>query len=224
VISDTVWMRASWSVLALGVVAAAAAVGCGRSGYQTIQNEDAGIYARVPEDWAVYDEADLDPDASERELAEARALGWIRAFNGNDNPTAEGASELTTDSPTGAVQILALPPPLRDALSLSVLRGRLNPTQDPVALASAEPAEGQPQVRVLVNEPVEFDAGFTGVHTVFEVDFGDEVAIVDRTGLRDGTSSFAAFFEVRCNETCYFETHKDEIADLVDSWTIQEVR
>jgi hypothetical protein len=29
---------------------------------------------------------------------------------------------------------------------------------------------------------------------------------------------------VGCNEQCFFETHKDEIADLVDSWTIQEVR
>jgi hypothetical protein len=33
-----------------------------------------------------------------------------------------------------------------------------------------------------------------------------------------------AVFQVGCTETCYFETHKDEIADLVDSWTIQEVR
>jgi hypothetical protein len=27
---------------------------------------------------------------------------------------------------------------------------------------------------------------------------------------------------VACAEDCYLETHKDEIADIVDSWTIQE--
>jgi hypothetical protein len=216
-------MRASWSVLVLGVVAATSAAGCGRSGYQTIENEDAGLYARLPDDWAVYDEAQLDPDMSERELEQTRAVAWVRAFNANDEPTADGSNDLTSDSPTGAVQFLALPPSVRDALSLSALRGALNPAQDPVALQTAAPAEGQPQVQVLVNEPVEFDAGFTGVHTVFQVDFGDEVSVIDRTALRNGASTFAALFEVRCSETCYFETHKDEIADLVDSWTIQEV-
>jgi hypothetical protein len=29
---------------------------------------------------------------------------------------------------------------------------------------------------------------------------------------------------VACDPECYFETHHDEIADVVDSWTIQEVR
>ena len=219
-------MRASWSVLVLGVVAVAGAAGCGRSGYQTIENEDVGVYARLPDDWAVYDEADLDPDASERELDERRAISWIRAFDSSGEASAERVMDLTSDSPTGAVTIQALPPSVRDALSLSLLRGRLNPTQDPVALAEAPPAEGQPTVRVLLDEPVEFEAGYTGVHTVFEVDLGDDdgVGVVDRTALRNASSSQVAIFEVMCSEDCYFETHKDEIADLVDSWTIQEVR
>jgi hypothetical protein len=27
---------------------------------------------------------------------------------------------------------------------------------------------------------------------------------------------------VACEEECYLETHDDEIAEIVDSWTIQE--
>ena len=47
-------------------------------------------------------------------------------------------------------------------------------------------------------------------------------AVVDRTAVRNDATTAVAFFEVSCSETCYFETHQDEIADLVDSWTIQE--
>ena len=44
------------------------------------------------------------------------------------------------------------------------------------------------------------------------------------SALLDKTSSVAFLFQVTCNADCYFETHKDEIANVVDSWTIQEVR
>ena len=45
-----------------------------------------------------------------------------------------------------------------------------------------------------------------------------------RTVLRNAPSTALIQFVVACTEECYFDTYKDEIADLVDSWTIQEVR
>ena len=78
--------------------------------------------------------------------------------------------------------------------------------------------------QVIVDEPVEFDGGYTGLHTVFVIENDGSPIVIDQTSVRDSQSSQIISFIVGCGEECYFETHKDEIADLVDSWTIQEVR
>jgi hypothetical protein len=48
--------------------------------------------------------------------------------------------------------------------------------------------------------------------------------VFDRTAVRNAETTAFAVFEVSCSEDCYFETHQAEIADLVDSWTIEEVQ
>jgi hypothetical protein len=53
---------------------------------------------------------------------------------------------------------------------------------------------------------------------------GDRTVVFDRTAVRNAETTALAVFEVSCSEDCYFETHQDEIADVVDSWTIQEVQ
>ncbi len=219
------WMRSTWSLTALGALVAVVASGCGDSGYQYVQNDDLGIYARIPEEWTVYDEADLFPDDSERERDQQSAVSWVRTFDAADDPSVEGSQIIGASSPTGGVLVLALRSDQRDALNLSMLRGRGDPARDPLVLEATPPAEGQPQVRVLVDEPIDFgSAGFSGVHTVFQMEVEGATAVVDRTAVRNDATTAVAFFEVSCSETCYFETHKDEIADLVDSWTIQEVQ
>jgi hypothetical protein len=209
----------------LGAVVAIVASGCGDSGYQFVQNDDLGIYARIPEDWTVYDETDLFPDDSERERDQQSAVSWVRTFDAADEPSVEQSQNIGASTPTGAVQVLALGSEQRDALNLSMLRGRGDPARDPLVLEEAGPVEGQPRVRVLVDEPIDFGAaGFSGVHTVFRMDVEGATAVIDRTAVRNDATTAVAFFEVSCSDTCYFETHKDEIADLVDSWTIQEVQ
>ena len=49
-----------------------------------------------------------------------------------------------------------------------------------------------------------------------------ELVVTDQTVLLDAASTTMFVFQVACAEDCYLETHKDEIADIVDSWTIQE--
>ena len=62
------------------------------------------------------------------------------------------------------------------------------------------------------------------MHTVFAVtpEGDDELVVTDRTVLLDAASTTMFVFQLACAEDCYLETHKDEIADIVDSWTIQE--
>ena len=202
-----------------GIVMGAGA--CGGSGYQYIENDDLGMYAKLPDDWVVFDETDLFPDESERER-ELRAQSlWVRTFAGSADADVD-ASQQVGDDPTGQVVVQAIAPDDRETFDLRTLRGGGDPARDPVAAQGTDLGEGL-SVTVLSDEPVTFDGGFSGVHTVFVVQMGGDATITDRTAVRNAETTVMAVFEVSCTERCYSETHQDEIADIVESWTIQEV-
>ena len=89
-------MRSTPVRLALVAVAFLAVAGsaCGGSGYQYVKNDDLGIYARLPDDWTVFDEDDLFPDATERELERQAQSLWVRVFDASDDPSIDAAAEL----------------------------------------------------------------------------------------------------------------------------------
>jgi hypothetical protein len=216
-------MRISSRLAGAGLIAAVAAVaaGCGDSGSQYIQNDAYGVYARIPSEWSVYDEDDVFADLSDIEREAQTQNLWLRVFDGAAEPTVEHASIAGTATPTGMVRVAELNPRARDQMNVSALRGGGDPSRDPVALASQSPAFG-----IIADEPVTFDGGFHGVHTVFTIKDPEDgtTSVFDRTAVLNGTGEVFYLFQVVCDPQCFFETHKDEIADVVDSWTIQEVR
>ena len=104
-------MRLSSPLLALvALVSLSALSGCA-SGYQYIKNDELGVYARLPEGWAVYDEADLNPGASERDLQRQGQVQWLRTFHGGDGAHAVEASLMRNNPvPAGAGLIRAVAP------------------------------------------------------------------------------------------------------------------
>lgn len=207
----------SGGLCALVLVGLAAA--CGGSGHQFVENGDLGVYAKLPGDWTVYDDADLFPDDSDRQLERRRETMWVQTFDASGEPSVEASQAPGGAHPTGIVQARLLSPEEREQINLSALRGLGNPQGDPVAAAGQDNS-----VEVLLDEPVEFDGGYHGVHTVFSVrpqDDGDAV-FTDRTVLLDAPTTTMFVFQVACEEECFLDTHGDEIADVVDSWTIQE--
>jgi hypothetical protein len=215
-------------LVALGVGAIAAA--CGDSGYQYVENEERGVFAKLPGDWAVYDTEALlrsintgDDELSDAALERAETQVWFRGFDASDEPSAEGSVELGASEPRGFVQIQALSPAERDQINVSGLRSAVLGTDplgnnEEMSLGSAAAED----VQVLVDEPAEFDGGYHGNHNVYAVKQGSEVAVVDQTALLDSTSTTLFLFVVSCDETCYFETRSDEIEQIVDSWTIED--
>lgn len=226
------------AVLPLAALAVAVGVAaCGSSGYQYVENDELGVYAKVPDDWTVYDEDALFPDDSELERAQRLSTRWIRRFDASAEPSVDHAASPDAAAPTGRVEVLRLSADGRNQINLTQLRGIAvgNPQLDPLVVATQDPS-----VTVVLDEPVTFDGGYHGVHTVFRVDPSAAAApetgmpadpsadrppfVVDQTTVLDATSSRAYIFQVSCSEECYVNTHKDAIADIVDSWTIQEVR
>jgi hypothetical protein len=208
-------------VVATGTLALASA--CGGSGYQYVENEDRGVFARLPDDWTVYDTEDLfalqNPDASDE--AEPSGRLWYRGFDADEKPSIERINDqnsLASAHPQGLVVVKDLTSTEREQVNLSTLRG-LFFGGDPLASMQQAP-DGS--VQVIDEEPVDFDGGYHGVHTLVALGASPDTAIVDQTVLLNKTSSTAYLFVVACSDRCYSETHKDEIAKVVDSWTIEE--
>ena len=61
-------MRVSPPLAAVGAALTMGAAACGASGYQYVENDELGVYAKLPDEWTVYDETDLFPEDSEREI------------------------------------------------------------------------------------------------------------------------------------------------------------
>jgi hypothetical protein len=208
------------------------AAACGDSSSQYIENEDLGVFAKLPKDWAVYDtEAWLtEMNAGGDPLSDAameRALSrlWFSGFDASTQPSAVGAIEVGASEPRGFVQVRALTREQRDQINLSGLRRAVLGT-DPMAagpesmvtLGGTAPED----VEVLVDEPAQFEGGYHGNHNVFAVQQGNDLAIVDQTALLDATSSRLYLFVVSCNEACYFENNSEDIEGIVESWTIDD--
>jgi hypothetical protein len=217
-------MRTS-PLLALAVLASVSALSGCASGYQYIKNDNIGVYAKVPAGWTVYGDAELYPGASERDLERHAQVQWVRTFYGDDEGQSVEASRTRGGPvPTGSVVISAIPPQGREVLDLRTMRGGGDPNADPLTLEQQGGSPTGESVAVLTDESVTMADGYSGLHTIYAVAGQGEPYIVDQTVLRSADSSHVVLFTVNCTEECYFETHKDEIQTLVDSWTIQEVQ
>lgn len=212
-------MRAGRAVLAALGTGIGLAAACGGSGYQFVENDDLGVYAKVPDDWTIYDEESLFPDDSDRERERRAAMMWMRTFDASDEPSVEGSQAVGSGDPTGVVQVRLLTPQEREQVNVSTLRSLANNGQDPVQAARAEP---RGDTQIVTDEPVDFEGGFHGVHTVFAKGQGANISVFDQTAVLDPTNTVLYLFVVTCDERCYFETSHDEITEIVDSWTIQE--
>jgi hypothetical protein len=215
-----------WLLVLLATGSSALAAGCGGSGYQYVENGELGVYAKVPDDWTMYDEEDLLVvlAASEEEAAAEEAPTelnlqsitdrmWFRGFDGGEDPDRAEMLQFTGSEPRGAVMVQQLTVAQREQMNVMGMRG-------------FSPLDMRPETtgrfRLLDENAVEFDGGYHGIHTVYAEQLEDGLAIVDQTILLDATSSTLYRFVVGCNQDCYMETHTDEIQAIVDSWTIQE--
>ncbi len=219
-------------LLVIAGCAALVAAACGDTSTQYIENEDLGVFAKLPSEWAVYDTKELltsmnqeEGQMSESALDRAETQLWFRGFDASSQPSAEGSIKLGASEPRGFVQIQALTQEERDQINVSGLRSMVIGT-DPLAAADSTMGAlggvAQEDVQVITDEPATFDGGYHGNHNVFAVKQGNDLAIVDQTALLDSTSSRLYLFVVSCNENCYFESNSDDIKELVESWTIDD--
>ena len=108
----------SWARPAvLGLIAAILASGCGRSGYQYVENRDDTVFLKIPDDWEIVAEGVVNyaitPDDNPQRLPGENVVPWRAVFNAA--PDGEAAS---FDHVSGFVEVQPVDRRMRADLSL----------------------------------------------------------------------------------------------------------
>lgn len=195
-----------WSVGTTLVLLALTAVACGRSGYQYIENDETGVYAKIPDDWSVISEGLIDfalvgEDGQMAILPGDDILPWRAYFDAE--PDAERGG---FDRVLGAVEVQPVDRRLRGSLNLETLVG-------------FDPNAPTDEYRVLYRSDVERGA-LTGMRLIYETELSGIDNTVDRLMLTD--DRFTTVYEVRifCATAC-FADNANVIEEIMDTFTVE---
>jgi hypothetical protein len=213
-----------------GVTAAVtglALAACGGSGYHYVANPDEGAYFKVPEEWTLFDEADILEPREGLSPADAAALQsrlWLRGFDAAGEPSPENVFSEGSATPRGYAQVLTLTREERDSIDAVALRSSGFPT-DPETMQPIDPVEyAEDQdgpIRLLeLDETVVKPGGRHGARVTAYVE-GDPPYVFSHTTLVDATTTRLYIFTVGCNVTCW-EANQDLLLEIADSWTLEE--
>ena len=199
------WGRGTVGLLTV-VVLALLATSCGRSGYQYIENEETGVYAKIPEEWSVISEGLIDfalvgEDGQMAILPGEGTYPWRAYFD-----AAPGAEANGFDRVLGAVEVQPVDRRLRSSLNLETLVGF-----DPNA-----PTE---EYNVLYRSDVERN-GLNGMRLIYETELSGIESTVDRLMLT--ADRFTTVYEVRifCGTVC-FADNANVIEEIMDTFTVE---
>jgi hypothetical protein len=204
----------------LAVVAAAVAFGalsaCGGSGYEYVQNDDAGLYFRVPDSWTVLEVEET--DSGRPAPAVATPDPWLRLIDRSPTPGAGNYQASLPGYPVGLASVRAVESAeARDGLDYATLRSSVL-GEDPLVLAD-EPGG---TLELVDGYDITTDEGLRGQRLVYSVQVeGDRYVTYDHTALVNENTTEVYELLLKCEATCY-EANRGEIDDIVDSWTIEQ--
>jgi hypothetical protein len=205
-------VRGLLALIGAGLLLAA----CGDSGYQYVENTDAGLYFRVPDSWTVLEVEESEtgrPDA-----VNASPDAWIRLIDRSPTP---GAGNYQASLPAFPVGLASVTPvesaEARDSLDYATLRSYLL-GEDPLVLAD----QADSTLELVDGYDITTDEGFRGQRLVYSVEVeGGRYITYDHTALVNDQTTEVYQLALKCEATCY-EDNRDEIDAIVESWTIDK--
>jgi hypothetical protein len=213
----------TWVAAVLAGLAALLAA-CGAPSYTYVKNSADNTYFKVPTSWRPVDQQALAKALGAEESAGGESGAWMVAYDAAENPSPSHLIEPDTEEPIVYASVRRLPPQARGQVSFDTLRDLLLP------VTSAARAGQNPQTSVftdfrLVEESVLTPGnGIRGVHAVFHYRVqGGPPQTFDQTSYVNDDASKVYVLLVRCSAECY-EQRRDEIQDVVSSFTVREAR
>jgi len=219
--------------LTAGLLVMLLATSCASTGQRYIKNSSDGLYFKIPDDWAVYEEdAILDFQSDQfapDELETLRDRTWQIFFDAAPKPSLRHLDQLTTPHPNGQAQVLELGPQQRDIVSLEQLRNLFFPVDQIIQI--------DPSVIEIVEAKEINSDGTRGVQFVFniEADAVEQLQLglepdptrkrtfstVNQTAVLDSEGRTLYALMIGCEAECY-DDNKSAIDNVADSWTVKK--
>lgn len=199
--------RPTLLVLALAVAVAGLLAGCGRSGYQYVENGDDTVFVKIPDDWDVVSKGNVDyaitPDDSPQRLPGENVVPWRAVFN-----AAPDVRLTSADHVAGFVEVQPVDRRMRAELDLRAFF--------PVDLTTSE--DGTEVVRHVLVTAGEISGHRIAWRRVTET--GQEI-IGDRLVMTDGLNSVVYTVGVGCSVVCY-TANATSIDEIMDTFTVED--
>ncbi len=196
-------MSGSLVAVSLGVLALA---GCGRSGYQYIESEDAHVFAKLPESWTITADGIVNPtlippDATDFSfLPGDDTLPWRAEFT--DDPD----GEVVLDQPSGYMTAQPVDARLRDSIDLA-------------ALLPFDPNDTADEFELI--EQLDVRSGeLRGLRMSYTAGSGAGQLLIQRLVLTDDGTSVVYVVQVGCSTACV-EDNQDVIDEMMRTFTVE---
>ena len=188
-----------WALLLIFIAA-----GCARSGFQYLEDEGSGVYAKIPDDWEVTTEGNIDfalvgEDGTISVLPGEATLPWRAEFD--SAPQGNSLADLA-----GAIEVQPVDRRLRSDLSIGGLIG-IDPDS---------PDDG-----ITVFHQAEVNRGdLSGRRIIYGRNFSGRETLIDRMLLSD--DRFTTIYELRlfCDRDCFTE-NAGVIDEIMETFTVQ---
>ena len=188
------------------VAAAVVAAGCGRSGYEYVENDDETVFLKIPEDWQVVSEGNVDfaitPDGNYPQILPGEdVLAWRAQF----------AAAPGVDSPdyvAGFVEVQPVDRRMRSDLNLA-------------SFFPLDPAAGVGEVEVVRHDLI--TVGDVSGHRIAwrQITADGRELIGDRLVMTNSLNSVVYTVGLGCTVGCY-SANAAEIDEVMRTFTVED--
>lgn len=220
-------MTVALLALALGAAACSA-----DNGY--VENADDSMFLRLPNDWVTYDEDEIyaEPlstafDAmSTLDIIREVNTNWVVGFGAEDLERPSAALSMAAGAPVGFMAVVQLIGPVREGFNVVDQRSfgwpplTTGQLLDPVAAYRDNP---RGPVEVFAYEEFEVPGRGSGTRVRAGFDDAADSVIRDITVVVDPLTTELYILSIGCYAQCFL-ANADAIDDIVESFTLEEIR
>ncbi|HUP86959.1 MAG TPA: hypothetical protein VM143_14995 [Acidimicrobiales bacterium] len=196
--------------VALGILGACSLQ---RSGYQFVRSPSTGTYLKVPQEWTVYGQKDIEKLLAEADPGTERdPFPFISVFDAGEHPQLD--LDLGADDPVGLIRVRELAPTERDAVSFATARNEFHDALNDALESGEAPLRKMIEIRQRAADGQRIVFSYTDEAT-------GQLVTLDQTTLVDRDKHRIYLLVVGCEAGCY-ERNRNQIDDVVSSLTIKE--
>lgn len=209
------------SALGVAVALLLVAAACSRSGFAYVEQEDEGVFIKVPENWTVFETTEVEPPPQLLGDILLQPLSgvvrpWQVVIDAGPEPTASNIRKPLYDFPIGLAEIQPIDFGVRDLFNTAMMRSLSTGfAVDPVAEANS----GNGEFVIELDQDIVKDE-LRGNRLRYRRSVDGGTLVVDSLVLADGINSKWYRITMSCEENCFLANAR-LIDEIMTSFTVE---